>query len=336
MDGNKRIPADIFEEMAGVETVPTNVSTDNKDSVNIPQEATTINLKRLSAAANALTKFVIKDFNREFLKVVKELLRLQKSQEIVRQPQSITVQIERTLNNEQEEEEGEEEESLYDKFTNKIPGPYKYIFKGLKYLWKFGKILFKWGLKLLTMLWKVGKSILKMAQKALTSILKAAGRMLKVMINFLKPLVKKFLKIAIKNFIKLSKFIMRMILKLVRAIWKIVKRLFFKGKNPGKLLFKNEPGPASFSTSVFKIKDGITVKFKALSKRTSFIMRLIRKALRPVQKLFWTVIKKLFGRLLKKLVQTVISIIVTFVMGQVLGSWIPLIGNAIGAAVRSR
>lgn len=335
MDGNKRIPADIFEEMAGVEIAPTNVSIDNKDSVNIPQEVTAINLKRLSAAANALTKFVIKDFNKEFLKVVKELLKLQKNQEIVRQPQSITIQIERTLGTEQKEEK-EEEESLYDKFTNKIPAPYKYIFKGLKYLWKFGKFLFKWGLKLLSMLWKAGKSVLKMAQKALTSILKAAWRMLKIMINFLKPLVKKFLKIAIKNFIRLFKFIMRMILKLVRVMWKIVKRLFFKGKNPGKLLFKNEPAPRSFSTSVFKIKDGITVKFKALSKRTSFIMRLIRKALRPVQKLFWTVIKKLFGRLLKKLVQTVTSIIITFVMGQVLGSWVPLIGNAIGAAVRSR
>lgn len=331
MDGNKRIPADIFEEMAGVETAPTNVSADNKDSVNIPQEATRINLKRLSAATNALTKFVIKDFNKEFLSIAKELLKLQKSQEIVRQPQSITVEIERTLGTKEEEEE----EDIYDKLTNKFPSPYKYIFKGLKYLWKFGKILFKWGLKLLNMLWKAGKSVLQMAKNALSAILKAAGRMFKTMINFLKPLIKRFLKIAIKNLIKTFKFIMRMILKLVRVIWRIVKQLFFRGKNPGKVLFKNEPGPFNFSATVFKIKDGITVKFKALNKRTAFIMRLLRKALRPIQKLFWTVIKKLFGKLLKKLVQTVVSVIVTFVMGQILGSCIPLIGNAIGAVVRS-
>lgn len=334
MEENKRIPADIFAEMAGIEPAPTNVSDKNKENVNLPQQVTPINFTRLKAVAAEFNKLVIKDYSRDFLNIAKELLNLQKNQEIVKKPEKIIIQAERSIE-EPEEEPEEKEESLFDKLLNLcikyVPPPYKYIFVAIKYFKKFAGLLLSGAITLLGMLWKFGKTVLKLAFDALKGILKVAFKVLKIMLKYVASAITKFVKSAIKILVKAFRYIMRMFLKLVRTMWRIVKVLFFRGKKPSKPLFKNEPKPVDFKANDLRIKGGVTVKFKPLTQKEGFIMRLIKKALRPLQKFFWTVIKKVFGKLLKKLVTTVISIITGFVFGQILGSCIPLIGNAIGA-----
>ena len=136
MEENKRIPADIFAEMAGIEPAPTNVSDKNKENVNLPQQVTPINFTRLKAVAAEFNKLVIKDYSRDFLNIAKELLNLQKNQEIVKKPEKIIIQAERSIE-EPEEEPEEKEESLFDKLLNLcikyVPPPYKYIFVAIKY-----------------------------------------------------------------------------------------------------------------------------------------------------------------------------------------------------------
>lgn len=331
MEENKRIPANIFEEMAGVQDAPVPVAIENKESVNISQEKTKINYTRLKKVANEFSKLVIKDFNKKFLKVAKGILKLQKNEEIVNKPQELVVKVERTL---EEEEPEEKEESFFDKLINLcikyVPPPYKYIFVAIKYFKKASGLIFMAAIGLIKFLWFLGKMMVKTVFKVVKTVIDLGIKFIKAIYNIIKPILSKFIKFAFKAIKTAFRFMMRMMLKIVRTIWKIVKFLFFRGKKASKPLFKGEPAPSKFEAAPFKTGDSVTVKFKPLKGRESFIMRLIKKAFRPIKKLFFKVITKLFGKLLKKLVKMVIKIIVGFVFGQVLGSCVPLIGNALG------
>lgn len=324
MEGTRRIPADIFEEMGGVTDAPTPVSVDNSNDVNIPNKATPINRSRLKTSAKAFNEGIVKNYNKEFIKLYKEFRKILKPQKI-RKSQEDFQQF-YVINPEKKSSE-EEKSSAW--------SPFKLIIKAFKFFAKVCKFVFKLAWRVLKVLYKIAKFVLKLAFKALKIILKILWKLLKMILKFLRPILKILLKLIWKCFLKLTKVVLRGIWALIKLFWKIVKYLFFKGKKIGKKLFRNEPKLANFAVKVFKIKNGITVKLKPLIKRTSFIMRFLKKAFRPMAKLFWNLIKKFFGEILKKLIKTVVSIIVNFVVGQILGSFLPGLGNILGAAWRN-
>ena len=154
----------------------------------------------------------------------------------------------------------------------------------------------------------------------------------KLLLKVGKKMAKKVLRVVTRLIKKISKFIFESVKLIVKAIWKIVNKLFFRGKG-GQAFFKKEPKPGSMEQpTIPKKKNHMKLEMKAPVKKQSFIFKAFKKAFKMVTKLFWKIISKIFGKIIKKAIKFIVKIIVKFIAMQVLGSLLPGIGNAIMAA----
>ena len=79
MDGTQRIPANIFDEMAGFQE-PSEKSSIIKENINESQKEPEINKKRLKLASNFFLSKIEKKLVKGFYNVAKELIKLQKKE----------------------------------------------------------------------------------------------------------------------------------------------------------------------------------------------------------------------------------------------------------------
>lgn len=348
-----RMPADIFDEMAGVrEIVPVQSGT-AEANVNTETKTTSPNEGRLFEVGNIFVK-TIPEFGKYLQKIAKKLLSLQKKEvpaPVTPKRRTITVLIHLF------ESKAEAAARWLTKIWDFLKDGVWNVFKlALKAVWWTLKTLVKWAFELL---WALGKMLIKLFWKLLK-------------IGF--KIMWKVMKAVSKMLWKAMKWIWKMIKKLAKAFWDLMVKLFTKLRKKEKVDIKNPDyfrniGPKNLEPSVPAMKapatpmqiaeptvklSGVevnistkkalpfntkilntkkTFKIKTRGKRESIIWRLVKKVFNWFLQLLSKLVGKLFGKIIDKLIDTVVRIIVRFVMMQIIGSMIPGLGNAFALAM---
>lgn len=312
MASELQIPADIFEEMAGMREIVPPRKPDTENNVKSERLVTPIDEARLKEASFAMIYKVQKKLCKGFYKVAKKLLSFQYQDSPIKKKKSgRKVEAKIIIN-----ETGAE--TLARKASKKF---------------KFWKTLIKSAWKALTFivkgLFKLIKWVGKLVAKTLKPILKIFGKIAKTAAKFFA----KALRHVGKMLTKVSKYVFRMVKLVLKAVWKIIKKLFFKGK-PMARMFKGEPADRAMKQPYLPPKKNkMKLKLKAVGKKSSFIMKVVKKMFKTLSKLLWKIVKGVFGKIIKKIIKTIVKMIIKFVAAQVIGSLLPGIGNAImGAA----
>ncbi len=303
------IPADIFEEMAGMKEITPPPSPTGEQNVNSERIVTPIDEARLKVASRAFFSKIEKKFVKTLNKVAKKLLSYQKQDAPpkIKRPKNILVKI--IINESPAETEGRE--NAKDAKKNESI---------LTKAWKAFKFILK---KLL------GFVVKHLVKKAIKIILAAMKKMLKA--------VKKAVKVAFRVFKrtikKIAKWIFKSVKALVKVIWKLIKKLFFRGKASAKH-FTGEPNNKDMGDpSLSRKKNKMGLKMKGIKKKESFIMKALKKLFKKIVKPLQKLITKVFKKIIMKIIKTIVKMIVKFIAMQVIGSLLPGIGNAImGAA----
>lgn len=353
--GTERMPACIFDEMAGVRDITPPQSPTAEDNVNQERIYSEVDEGRLEEASIILLEKA-PQFQEYILELAKKLLEYQKGEDggenpIVpkAKPLSITVIIKGVASL------GKKTADLLEKMVNwfkeKCLGVLKSIVKGIikAALW-----ILKWAFKIM---WKVVKIIMKLLWK----VVKLAFK-----------LIVKLLKMIMKMLGKVMRWIWKGIVALAKAFWKLMKKLFIKKKKPKPepFLLKepkglipkdptiNPPAAPGMQTEmsiieknnkaeikVSKVKKFKMAWAKANKIRKSFTFKGMKqqvetflwKIIKKILKMFWELIRKLirkiFGKIIDKLIDTVVKIIVRFIMMQIIGSLLPGLGNAFALAM---
>lgn len=305
------IPADIFEEMAGMKEILPPSNKVKEENVQSEKKITNFDETRLKKAAKAFISKPQKQLASSFYKVAKYIQSLQKADAPkVRKPRKIEV----TIINKESAAEAEARENT------KKSSIWR---KAIKVAWKAFKFLLKKIVKF------VFKHVFKVAAKAIKFLFKLVKKFAKV---FAKVFVKT-LKAVIKLLLKLVKFVYKSIKVLIKVIWRIITKLFLRGK-PMKKVFSSEPPPLSMKQPTLNAHENkMKLKMKAPAKKSTFIFKAVKKIFNVFAKLLWKIISKVFGKIINKVLNVIVKMIVKFVMGQVIGSLLPGIGNLImGAA----
>lgn len=307
MEATMRIPADIFEEMAGMKEV--SVANDD-DNVNAEKKITPFNHERLKEASVPFISFSKKKLVKSFEKIAKTLLKLQKAQapnlKKSKKPSKIFVKITRVLSKNESEGKKASKLSISD-------------FSPAKLAWKAIKFAVK-------ILFKLSKWVFSLGKNTFTSILKVMGKLAKkLFVKIIKPIAK-LIGGVLK---KVISWAFKQCGKVATSIWNIVKRLFFKGK-PAPQVFDGEPKPESMDQPHNKKgKKSMKLKVKAPKKKENAIMKYFKKGMKKIFKVSGKILKKIFGKIIKKIIKTLVKLVVKFFAMQAIGSLLPGIGNAI-------
>lgn len=308
----KSIPADIFEEMAGMREITPPKSAASEENVKSETIVTPLDEGRLFKASVAFVSKVQKKLVKGFYKVAKRIVELQnEAAPKVPKKKGWNIFAKIIINETPAETSARETSESFNPFTLK-----------LKLIWA--------GIKLAVgVLFALGKWIFKIAAKITTTILKLFGKIAKVV----GRVFGKALRGIIRVITKVSKFVFKAVRKIVKAIWNIIRKLFFRGK-PMPKQFKNEPSPKSMNQpALSKQKNKMKLKMKAPKTKSNFIMKAVKKVFKMLGKLLWKIVSKVFGKIIKKIIKVIVKMIIKFIAAQVIGSLLPGIGNFImGAA----
>jgi hypothetical protein len=354
--GTERMPACIFDEMAGVRDITPPQSQISSDNVNVKQRFSEPDEKRLSDAA-AITLAAAPNFGEYLKKLAKQLLDIKDEDDeapikkevnpLKKFDITIVIKFAKSIG----EKTCDILTRLKEWFEEKIKDFFIEIVQNvISIAWK----VLKWALDLM---WTVAKFILKILWK----VVKAAFKILV-----------KVMKFIMKMLGKLIRWIWKGVVALAKAFWRLMKRLFIKKKNPKPEVFMmsepkglipsdptiSPPPPPAMQTEMdivekegkAEIKISKLTKFKmawakANKIRKSFTFKgmkqqvesIIWKAIKKLLKILWNLIRKLvrriFGKIIDKLIDTVVKIIVRFIVMQIIGSAIPGLGNAFALAM---
>lgn len=348
-----RMPADIFEEMAGVREIVPAQSDIAADNVNLPEEKTPVDEGRLSQAGIVIVKSVPK-FVEHIKKFAKKLKDMQAQPEPPNpkkflNPIVVTVHLFESV----AEAGARVLTQIWDYLKNQIWDVFKSI---LGKIWDFLKSLVKWAFK---MLWNLGKMIIRLFWNLLKLALKIIWRLMKAIAKVLW---------------KVMQWIWKMVKKLAQAFWNLMMKLLLRIQKKKKLnlkkpdFFRNrgpktlspQPPPMSmpkapnqfaeptakmigmevklsmkkakpFNTKKLTIGKSFNIRRKG--KRESIIWRLVKGVFNMFLRMLSKLIEKIFGKIISKLVDTVVRIIVRFVIMQIIGSCVPGLGNAFALAM---
>ena len=349
-----RMPADIFEEMAGVREIVPVQSDTAEGNVNLPEQKTPIDESRLQQAGFIIVS-AVPEFKNHILKLAKKLKDMQAPPPPPPKPKGLRNPITVTIH--LFESAAEAGARVLTKIWDYLLKGVWFVFKlALKAVWWVLKTLVKWAFKLL---WTLGKMLIKIFWKLLKLAMK---------------LLWKLMKWIAKILWKMMKWIWKMIKMLAKAFWKLMMKLFNKikkkvKKNPKKPDFFRRVGPKNLAPSTPPMKmpkapkqfaqpdakmTGMEVKLtekkakpfqtnklsakktfsiRTRGKRESIIWRLVKKVFNMFLRMISKLIGKLFSKIIKKLIDTVVRIIVRFVIMQIIGSCIPGLGNAFALAM---
>lgn len=307
MDGTQRIPANIFDEMAGFQE-PSEKSSIIKENINESQKEPEINKKRLKLASNFFLSKIEKKLVKGFYNVAKELIKLQKKEA----PFTNIKIVEDEVVSNDEEDDGFSIVKLIKKIITFI------IRKAINGFIKVSNIF-----KSLSS-WVISKAK-STASNIFKFLAKVAGKIVSKTASIAKSLAKTIARLTSAAFNHAKNFL--------KQIWKIVKNLFLKGKTKKKV-FPNEPSPMNMSQPpLSKNKNSMKIKLKAPKKRSSFIFKAVKSIFGNVFKFFKRLINKFFGKIIKFAIKTFVKFIVRFFAMQAAGSIIPGIGNIIAGLI---
>ncbi|MBQ7820515.1 MAG: hypothetical protein IJ341_12575 [Bacteroidales bacterium] len=301
MESELHIPANIFEEMAGMKEIAPSKKQSVKENIKKEEKKPPINKTRLKNYSIALFHKIQKQLSASFLNLVKRFQSYQQETKTFDEKKDLKI----VLKNPVAKAVYKTLAKNFEKWKPRLKKAWETLKTAVKTLFK----LTKWLGKLVT---KITKNLLKIFGKI-------AAKAKKIFIKSFKTIVKILLKI--------SKFVFKMVKLVLKAIWKIVKKLFFRGK-PAPKMFKDEPNDKAMEQPVIpKNKNKMKLNMKAVGKKSLFIMKVVKKMFKIVGSFLWKIIKKVFGKIIKKIITTIIKMIVKFIAGQVIGSIIPGIGN---------
>ena len=312
MASELQIPADIFEEMAGMREIVPPRKPDKENNVKSERIVTPIDEAHLKEASFAMIYKVQKKLCKSFYKVAKKLLSFQHQNSPIKKKRSRRKIVAKIIINESNAETA----------ARKAGKKFKLWKTLLKAAWKTLKFIVKGLFKLI-------KWLGKLVVKVLKPILKIFGKIAKAAAKFFARALKRIGRMLIK----VSKYVFKMVKLVLKAIWKIIKKLFFRGK-PMARMFKGEPSDRPMKQPTLPPKKNkMKLKLKAVGKKSSFIMKAVKKMFKVFAKLLWKIVKKVFGKIIIKIIKTIVKMIIKFIAAQVIGSLLPGIGNAImGAA----
>lgn len=307
MDGTQRIPANIFDEMAGFQE-PSKKSSIVEENINESQKEPEINKKRLKISSNFCLSKVEKKLVKGFHNIAKELIKLQKKET----PLSNIEIIEQDIVSNTEEDEGF---SIVKLIKNIITFIIRKAIKGFIKTSNIFKSLFKW----------VSSKAKSAASNIFKFLRKVAGKIASKVISIGKSLGKTIGKLTRTAFNHAKTFL--------KQIWKIVKNLFLRGKTKKKV-FPNEPGTMDMAQPPApKEKKAMKIKLKAPKKRSSFIFKAVKGIFGKVFRFFKRLINKFFGKIIKFAIKTFVKFIVRFFAMQAAGSIIPGVGNIVAGLI---
>lgn len=309
MPQEKRIPANIFDEMAGLkdnEIPSAENSAENSAEVN---SSIPINASRLRAASIPFLSKIQKKFVKQLYNFKKLLSSYSKLAKAANKLQKETVHVKITII----------EPKGYDSIKKEVEKreETKNIFqRAWDLLRNVIKKLFRFGIKRLVS--AAIKKIYKILRKSLRGIVKA---------------VRKAIKFLVKTIQKIVKIVFKCVKKLIKAIWNLIKKLFFRGKASNKM-FEGEPNPGTMrDPAPARGRNRMGLRMKGLKRKESFIMKAIKRMMKKFMKFIKKLCKKVLKKILKKVIKVVIKIIIKIVAAQVIGSLIPGLGNIIMGAV---
>ena len=349
-----RMPADIFEEMAGVREIVPVQSDTAEGNVNLPKQKTPIDENRLQQVGFIIVK-AVPEFKNHILKLAKKLKDMQAPPAPPPKPKGLRNPITVTIHL---------FESAAEAGARVLTKIWEYLLKGvwfvfklaLKAVWWVLKTLVKWAFKLL---WSLGKMLIKIFWKLLKMAMKLLWKMMKWITKILW---------------KMMKWVWKMIKKLAKAFWNLMIKLINKIKkkkkqNPKKPDFFRKVGPKNLAPTTPSMKmpkapnqfaepdakmTGMEVKLtekkakpfqtnklsakktfsiRRKGKRENIIWKLVKGVFNMFLRMLAKIIGKIFSKIIKKLIDTVVRIIVRFVIMQIIGSCIPGLGNAFALAM---
>jgi hypothetical protein len=306
MPQEKRIPANIFDEMAGLKDNDLAPVENNTSDVN---PSASINFSRLRAASIPFLSKIQKKF-------VKQLYSLGKLFLLYNNPLKTSKKIKKNI--------------VHVKIIVLEPKGYDSIKKEVKerektksfferawdFVLKCLKKLFRYGIKRL-----VSNSIKKIFNK------------LKKLSRNTKKGVRKGIRTLTKTIRLITKIVFKSIKKLIKTIWKLISKLFFRGRASNKM-FDGEPSPSSMNDpSPARNKNRMRLRMRGIKRKESFIMKAFKRIMKAFMKFIKKLCSKVLKKIIKKIIKIVVRIIIKIVAAQVIGSIIPGLGNIIMGAI---
>lgn len=340
----ERLPADIFEEMAGVRDITPAPGEVVEGSVNGEVIKTEVNVDRLKEASkNLLLK--VPNFGKYLHKLAKKLLSFQKPPKKPKKQKTVIKSVKVVEHESNCASSGKMLPGLWGTVIEVALKAFFWLIKGVI---QALLLLGKWAFKLL---WNLGKMLIKVFWK----IVRASFKILAKLVRWVGKMLFKFIKLIWRGFVALAK-----------AIWNIIRVLFHRLKRKFSKNIKEPPGwklaprkmrmhPPPKMDQVGDPKlTGTKVELsnpkpkplntKSLApdrsfkpgkigvNRESIIWKAFRKAFDLFLKLIGKLVRKIFGGIIQKLIDIVVKIIVRFTIGQIIGSFLPGIGNALALA----
>lgn len=305
MESTLHIPSNIFEEMAGMKEINSTENTFKEEFIKNKKQITPINKKRLKSSSLALFSNIQGDMCKYFYKIAKKILQFQEKEAPIKKRRPIIYKIIK-------------KESFSKTLTRSFIKKFNFWKPLIKATWSVLKFIVQ-------KLFKLSKWLGKLTTDIISKLLKTFANISKKIISFFKKSFKTLLKIISK----ISKHIFKNIKPILQSIWKIIKKLFFKGK-PMKKMFKDEPSDIAMKQPELpKKKNKMKLKLKAIGKKSTFIMKALKKIFKTFKKIFWKIITKIFKKIIKKIITVIGKMIIKFIAGQIIGSFLPGIGNII-------
>lgn len=302
MESELHIPADIFEEMAGMKEDTTSKSSASQNNIKEPQKTYIIDKDYLSKTSAAMMSHVAEDISKGFYKVYKYIIELQNNSNVKH-----NAIAEAYIVKQQEEDEGKEKSSII-----------KTVWKLIKMLSKAFKLLVK-GLKLIIKkIYALTKWVVKMAIKGIAKILKLIRGLLGKLLKFFKKTIVKITKI----FLKITNFIFKMVSKILVSIWKIIKNLFFNRVKAKELSKFKSQGPEMKQPKISSNRNRMKLKLKAPRGRKFFGLKFLKivgsVAGKVLGKLFGFIFKKFIKKFCKVLIRLIVKVVASIAL-QVVG-----------------
>ena len=354
-----RMPADIFEEMAGVREIVPVQSDTAAANVNLPSQFTPVDENRLSAASEDLFGKVGKSFEKYLQKLFEKLSDYQEKKDLEKK---LAEEAIKKAKKKAAEKAIPPWILFWIKLAEFISKHLPEIFEGIRttiitltsiiqtVMHSFWNIM-KWILK---QLW----SVIKWVSEKLWEFIKWLSKKIWAVVKYLFKKVGQLLKWIGKMLWKFIQMIMKGILKIAQAFWNILKRLFHVKKNKkDSAYFPNEPKGMNFAqpsisppplimppdsfepvlpgeketTMVIKEIQPKPLKIKNIFSASSFkkmkpdreniVWKLTKKVLIKFAQIIGGLIKKIFQPIINKIMNSVIGTIIQFFINLVLSAW---------------
>ena len=297
MEGTKRIPLTIFDNMAGMKEVePPKKSIIQKNVVNSPK-LTPFNKTRLKNASTELFYFKQKELPSLLIGLFNYFQGENK------------ISLSGSIVNEDDKENDDNNASVA-----------KNLKKGIKIIKIIRKKLSSWA----SSLWKKIKNIIKTFKHIFNKIIKPFNRIKKLFKSKIGGKFKKVSNILKKIWNKTFNTVKRT----ARTIWNAAKKAL-PGKSKDNYKLPKEPPTKSMKAIKLDKKIKHKFGFKRLRNRTTYALKVFKNIIKPFAKVLKKIFQKVLLKPIKWVFKKISKMIVKFFARVAIGSILPGVGNIV-------